>query len=128
MRIRDWSSDVCSSDLRACDRLADAPLARCAVRSRSRQDALVGQISVRGAGDPVSRLVARFRVRRQGHRQRPHRSQAQAAGHRAALRSEEHTSELQSLMRISYAVFCLKKKTNKTQKNNINIKNTTSKT
>src|SRR3546814_7817395 len=29
---------------------------------------------------------------------------------RAALRSEEHTSELQSLMRISYAVFCLKKK------------------
>src|SRR3546814_2923533 len=34
-----------------------------------------------------------------------------AARHRAA-RSEEHTSELQSLMRISYAVFCLKKKTN----------------
>src|SRR3546814_20531270 len=32
---------------------------------------------------------------------------------RAGLRSEEHTSELQSLMRISYAVFCLKKKTNK---------------
>src|SRR3546814_2062015 len=37
-----------------------------------------------------------------------------AAGNRdlAALRSEEHTSELQSLMRISYAVFCLKKKKN----------------
>src|SRR3546814_7695622 len=34
--------------------------------------------------------------------------------HDLALRSEEHTSELQSLMRISYAVFCLKKKTNKT--------------
>src|SRR3546814_3395287 len=34
-----------------------------------------------------------------------------ARGHR----SEEHTSELQSLMRISYAVFCLKKKTNKTE-------------
>src|SRR3546814_6754270 len=32
------------------------------------------------------------------------------------LRSEEHTSELQSLMRISYAVFCLKKKTNKIEK------------
>src|SRR3546814_6725776 len=32
----------------------------------------------------------------------------------AAIRSEEHTSELQSLMRISYAVFCLKKKKNKT--------------
>src|SRR3546814_8011940 len=36
-------------------------------------------------------------------------------------RSEEHTSELQSLMRISYAVFCLKKKNNKQQKININI-------
>src|SRR3546814_7445475 len=33
--------------------------------------------------------------------------------HRVRVRSEEHTSELQSLMRISYAVFCLKKKTNK---------------
>src|SRR3546814_4219477 len=33
---------------------------------------------------------------------------------RAKLRSEEHTSELQSLMRISYAVFCLKKKTQNT--------------
>src|SRR3546814_2213071 len=36
-------------------------------------------------------------------------------------RSEEHTSELQSLMRISYAVFCLKKKTNKIQQNNTTI-------
>src|SRR3546814_3064856 len=35
--------------------------------------------------------------------------------HRLALRSEEHTSELQSLMRISYAVFCLKKKKNRIQ-------------
>src|SRR3546814_5579004 len=35
----------------------------------------------------------------------------QAADHAARFRSEEHTSELQSLMRISYAVFCLKKKT-----------------
>src|SRR3546814_1116999 len=40
-----------------------------------------------------------------------------AVGHRAGERSEEHTSELQSLMRISYAVFCLKKKkTTKTDK------------
>src|SRR3546814_4185520 len=35
-------------------------------------------------------------------------------GNMVAVRSEEHTSELQSLMRISYAVFCLKKKTNQT--------------
>src|SRR3546814_8180805 len=39
---------------------------------------------------------------------------------RFGLRSEEHTSELQSLMRISYAVFCLKKKTNVTNNNNNN--------
>src|SRR3546814_2634260 len=38
-------------------------------------------------------------------------------GHGAPSRSEEHTSELQSLMRISYAVFCLKKKKNKTTYN-----------
>src|SRR3546814_4940101 len=45
-----------------------------------------------------------------------------ATAARAAVRSEEHTSELQSLMRISYAVFCLKKKTKKNQRNN-NISN-----
>src|SRR3546814_2715442 len=45
------------------------------------------------------------------HRRYRARRHARAAAHRRA-RSEEHTSELQSLMRISYAVFCLKKKTN----------------
>src|SRR3546814_10259477 len=45
------------------------------------------------------------------HGQRPHsRLAAQAACAPCSARSEEHTSELQSLMRISYAVFCLKKK------------------
>src|SRR3546814_1428520 len=43
-----------------------------------------------------------------GRRRRPRRERSQARG--PILRSEEHTSELQSLMRISYAVFCLKKK------------------
>src|SRR3546814_8177811 len=38
---------------------------------------------------------------------------------RCAMRSEEHTSELQSLMRISYAVFCLKKKKNRHQQHNL---------
>src|SRR3546814_1478881 len=47
-----------------------------------------------------------------GDRRHAHRRPA-APDHR--LRSEEHTSELQSLMRISYAVFCLKKKTNHTR-------------
>src|SRR3546814_1382803 len=55
----------------------------------------------------------------------PHRSSCRAAcaigvdGRRRGCRSEEHTSELQSLMRISYAVFCLKKKTH-TKKYTIN--------
>src|SRR3546814_9831077 len=44
-------------------------------------------------------------------------SDAIAGGDPAAIRSEEHTSELQSLMRISYAVFCLKKKTKKQNTN-----------
>src|SRR3546814_10758291 len=54
-------------------------------------------------------------VLREAPRQPAHRARA------AAARSEEHTSELQSLMRISYAVFCLKKKQNKS---NHNITNT----
>src|SRR3546814_8591443 len=40
------------------------------------------------------------------------------------IRSEEHTSELQSLMRISYAVFCLKKKTTKQQENTTRVNRT----
>src|SRR3546814_6412926 len=52
----------------------------------------------------------------QGRTGRPGQADRQAPGLRAGppdFRSEEHTSELQSLMRISYAVFCLKKKNNK---------------
>src|SRR3546814_6293329 len=95
MRISDWSSDVCSSDLCVGAglrlRLGDgvehrqADMRRAALAGRDAADHLraIGQsgFGVEGAG---------------------------GAGH--PLRSEEHTSELQSLMRISYAVFCLKKK------------------
>src|SRR3546814_7534953 len=64
---------------------------------------------------PYTTLFRSVRRRRRGRGSRD-----QAAGHRAldagrADRSEEHTSELQSLMRISYAVFCLKKKQTKQQ-------------
>src|SRR3546814_6471726 len=52
--------------------------------------------------------------RRQGEIRREDRQGARGQEGRRAGRSEEHTSELQSLMRISYAVFCLKKKTNVT--------------
>src|SRR3546814_7309490 len=95
MRISDWSSDVCSSDLLA---LVDRPgdrhsgfwyqeAAQCRRRS--------------GFGGQELQAVD------EGRRGR----RAEDAG-----RSEEHTSELQSLMRISYAVFCLKKKTKKKPK------------
>src|SRR3546814_1295565 len=51
------------------------------------------------------------------------RSLTAGAGAHAGCRSEEHTSELQSLMRISYAVFCLKKKKHIDNKHNSNIQN-----
>src|SRR3546814_7912038 len=102
MRISDWSSDVCSSDLRAVRRvpeLADARLARTA-RHRRRDD--------RRTGGDARRAVRRHAARDQ--RLAAARCGRLAAATRYAARSEEHTSELQSLMRISYAVFCLKKK------------------
>src|SRR3546814_3703208 len=104
MRISDWSSDVCSSDL-----------------------------CLFGAGLLFARLFGSVARQPPGHRHAGDESQQQcpaqlhqpprnAIGLRARgrlvagavrlERSEEHTSELQSLMRISYAVFCLKKKTN----------------
>src|SRR3546814_9529844 len=60
---------------------------------------------------PVRRLAdCPVRGGGRARRGRPHHRQAKGARPRRARRSEEHTSELQSLMRISYAVFCLKKK------------------
>src|SRR3546814_4234532 len=101
MRISDWSSDVCSSDLFHHQPVAGAR------RRRARERA------------PPQAVERRARCAA-GRR---HLSQAELPRRRAAgdefddpyrpaddRRSEEHTSELQSLMRISYAVFCLKKK------------------
>src|SRR3546814_1363858 len=59
------------------------------------------------AGRPLSPVAVRQESDEQAFRELQRRRPARH------LRSEEHTSELQSLMRISYAVFCLKKKTNK---------------
>src|SRR3546814_8868653 len=107
MRISDWSSDVCSSDLFGSARTPVATVA--ALRD-------------------LHPLAGRLRGRRGNGGQDRCRDQQPSEHllHLAILqlmsrlleRSEEHTSELQSLMRISYAVFCLKKK-NK-QKNNKN--------
>src|SRR3546814_1727554 len=102
MRISDWSSDVCSSDLRNAlkrfgeilvgefgDVLGDDHIDR-----RDRVALLIERLVERGAETGDDDLVL-----------------ARDAFSGGVLRSEEHTSELQSLMRISYAVFCLKKKT-----------------
>src|SRR3546814_2391043 len=89
MRISDCSSDLCSSDL--CSPASSciwSPVRICIlIRCGSTQ-----RFS-RVCAICIPRLVSRWRV--------------------ASSRSEEHTSELQSLMRISYAVFCLKKKKTK---------------
>src|SRR3546814_4474182 len=88
MRISDWSSDVCSSDL-------------------DRQ---------RGTSPQWIMLIQNPQFcRRAGRTWRPSQPTPFRDRRRPRpSRSEEHTSELQSLMRISYAVFCLKKKKNKT--------------
>src|SRR3546814_7939387 len=100
MRISDWSSDVCSSDLGAlyarCGSIAvffgdHGRSAGADRRRRARDHPVVPEcecLAGRGPGGPKR-------------------------GPGGVDRSEEHTSELQSLMRTSYAVFCLKKKHSK---------------
>src|SRR3546814_3040306 len=108
MRISDWSSDVCSSDLR-----------RPGVRRPShRAGVSVGW--ARGASfedapapppEPCLHLSMHTALRSAGHPATMMGNVAFVAQNDSpAPRSEEHTSELQSLMRNSYAVFCLKKK------------------
>src|SRR3546814_6271044 len=104
MRISDWSSDVCSSDLGAEHRgQYIVEIMRDAARE------LADRLHLRRLRDLA--LEARFLARILEAEQ--HRRLAQPAHPDDAHRSEEHTSELQSLMRISYAVFCLKKKKKK---------------
>src|SRR3546814_2652858 len=110
MRISDWSSDVCSSDLpvlQRADAAAEGRLGHVAAVGRTREIAACGQrqeifqpvqFHGRSAGSDAGQANAECVW--------PVANLALAA----APRSEEHTSELQSLMRTSYAVFCLKKK------------------
>ena len=72
---------------RARHRLADAPLAGRVLRSRQGQEPFVGQAPVRRPHHPLSRLLARHRVRRQGHRLCAHRPAPQDSGDVAALRA-----------------------------------------
>src|SRR3546814_4727521 len=108
MRISDWSSDVCSSELLALaaggglvalyhlllySGFIPAPIVPCDGGPSCSGESM----SVAGAPLPLLSLAA-----------------FSAIFGLLLIRSEEHTSELQSLMRISYAVFCLKKKTKTT--------------
>src|SRR3546814_8732402 len=124
MRISDWSSDVCSSDLRYANACGAIVVSRhgCSPAMptweelqvflasderpfRLRDDAALEQLhwATTRAGSWDELMVLAM----------DHRSQFEAL---CAQRSEEHTSELQSLMRISYAVFCLKKKKKQQQR------------
>src|SRR3546814_7308113 len=94
MRISDWSSDVCSSDLRRAGPCAQYVRGR---RGRFPVDPGRSDGTCRSRTGPAHYPTADPAT--EG------RSESVSAGHR----SEEHTSELQSLMRISYAVLCLKK-------------------
>src|SRR3546814_5147423 len=100
MRIGDWSSDVCSSDL--ANLIPDfSPKPTAAHRPDDRRIANGALGPHQSKGQHIARRQGANAVQKSGQ---PPASQA------ADLRSEEHTSELQSLMRISYAVFCLTKK------------------
>src|SRR3546814_10877209 len=116
MRISDWSSDVCSSDLHAAARRIDTLVV---ADRRADHHHVIDDRRLRGCDDFASEQ--RLFAGRHLHFAVIAEALAELAGlgidgdqavvERAEERSEEHTSELQSLMRISYAVFCLKKKT-----------------
>src|SRR3546814_3079303 len=128
MRISDWSSDVCSSDLAGAAlglRQEQVPQAlRLRLRLQLGHD--------RRAAPAVARVVELLAEHRLGgvdvlvHEGADTSleiggARAQLGDHRELLgRSEEHTSELQSLMSNSYAVFCLKKKKKNTTNKQIN--------
>src|SRR3546814_2668277 len=118
MRISDWSSDVCSSDLQFGPNFLGC----------LRQGRIAGGLDERQTHGKCVELFKGKRHRRQVKawsqqisysrlsfdRQPGPLQMGNVAIHRADTdRSEEHTSELQSLMRTSYAVFCLKKHTHK---------------
>src|SRR3546814_6331850 len=120
MRISDWSSDVCSSDLsevaaRLIETLLDIVDGVAGAGSNGRGLYLADRtrraiIAMEGSARRVeTAAICVSLAGGAGGRKAAERGDADLRPHRAVLclfRSEEHTSELQSLMRISYAVFC----------------------
>src|SRR3546814_8255053 len=124
MRISDWSSDVCSSDLIGAamqiahhlgdrHRIAGIDLRLVLLSAPAPHGALGATAALQGGQGGIHHLAAGQLAQTgvggllDGHTQR-HAVFFELDDDQ--VRSEEHTSELQSLMRISYAVFCLKKK------------------
>src|SRR3546814_9152685 len=127
MRISDWSSDVCSSDLVLWEPPWRLPLKVQYTHGEGRKSFPMFRFDGTGRGVAGAHLGATGFAGKAGRAQvrsyntdcgtdgvRTHMSNIESLSTQAladiASRSEEHTSELQSLMRISYAVFCLKKK------------------
>src|SRR3546814_9701985 len=132
MRISDWSSDVCSSDLMGFDivLVETVGVGQNEIDILGHADTVVLLQTAHG-GDGIQMVkagileIADILVVNKADApgsDKMMRGLAEMVAHAARAdqwpvpvvkRSEEHTSELQSLMRISYAVFCLKKKTDK---------------
>src|SRR3546814_1778382 len=129
LRISDWSSDVCSSDLQIEQRIRETlfGLKRLASKLQDRSDTRAPDefvevfTGVRRAREDLSfdferEIIGRLDLLRRICRNRVRKPEPlmdlgiEFVGDGSDYRSEEHTSELQSLMRISDAVFCLKKK------------------
>src|SRR3546814_7820173 len=110
MRISDWSSDVCSSDLHLSLQRHVGHQSQIGFGIEPRHVACIG-IAV---GIAVRHVEIEDELVAVGNGFAHSSSPSSLL---SAARSEEHTSELQSLMRISYAVFCLNKKNG--NKNNI---------
>src|SRR3546814_10826812 len=126
MRMSDWSSDVCSSDLTCrlswnrgeCDEHRNGRQRTADHDALTSVEQAIEGTDTEDAGDlrhahPEQHIAARHRthtVHVVKVRTRPQPEHGHHAGIGEAIDRKEHTSELQSLMRISYAVFCLKKK------------------
>src|SRR3546814_5141025 len=123
MRISDWSSDVCSSDLDYRLGLHDDLAAAVGnVVDQIGWNAVAAISENRKAACQLQRRDAAGAQRQGQHGRLAFAVEAEAGDEVLNVlgphgRSEEHTSELQSLMRISYAVFCLKKKKKNRQHN-----------